>query len=298
MVDPITLAAVGSAVANIGSSLLGDWLAGADEKQKRALEEEAYRLYGDISAPTLEKVLAEKVGPSAMEGLPKDFGNKSARNLALQRIMEMGLSGGNDPESQLALEEGRRAAAAYDQQTQGAIRAGFQRRGLGGAGEAVAAQVAQQQGADRMARSGLEAAADKRSRALAALAQSGAMAGQFEGQDFQQAAQVADARDRIAQFNANLAQQTNLYNSGLQQQDFNNRMGVADRQYQAKMEQAGTYGQRADKKRKQIGGVGQSLGFAGGALGQYMGGAPASGYGQMQPAAPMEYDPNDPRRRR
>lgn len=270
--DPMTLAAIGGTVANVGASLLGEWWAGADEKQKHALEEEAARLYGDISPPTLERVLAEKVGPSAMEGISVDPRLKAARNLALERIMEAGLSGGMDAQGQLALEEGRRAAALQEQQGRAAVRSEARRRGLGGAGEVVGQLAAQQAGANRASLSGLQSGADARSRALQSLSlgmQGGAAA---SSQDFGEAAQVAQARDRIAAFNAQMAQEANRYNAGLGQQEYENQMALADRRYGAKLRQADTYGQRAQRKRGMAGGVGQSLGYLGGAVGQYGGG--------------------------
>lgn len=269
--DPMTLAAIGGTAVNVGASLLGEWWASADEKARAALEEEAYRLYGDVSAPALEKVLAGKLGPSAMEGIPKDAGNKNARNLALQRMMEVGLQGGMDAGSLQATEEARRAGAATAQQGTAAVRADAQRRGLGGAGEVVGMQVAQQRGADRASLGALQGASDARARALQALAQGGGMAAQAEGQDFDQAARVAESRDRIAQFNANMAERANYYNAGLAQQNFDNQLSVTDRKYEAKMGQAGAKGRSADRKRKMVGGIGQAAGTLGPAIGQRWG---------------------------
>lgn len=269
--DPVTMAAVGAGVQVLGG-LLGEWWGSADEEKKRALEQEAYRIYGDISAPTLERVLAEKIGPSAMEGLPKDFGNKSARDRALQRMVEVGMADGMDPGSMLALEEGRRAAALQEQQGRQSVLSAARRRGMGGAGELAASLQAQQSGADRAAYSSTQAAGDARARALQALAQGGGMAAQAEGQDFDRASRVAESQDRIAQFNAGQAERAKYYNAGLQQQEFDNRLGVADRRYQAKMGEAANYGSKADRKRRMVGGIAQGVGYGVGAYGQSGGG--------------------------
>lgn len=284
---PLAGAAIGVG-ANLVGSLLGEWWADADDDKRKALEEEAYRLYGDISAPTLERVLAEQLGPSAMEGLPQDFGNRSARNLALQQLLNMGLEGGVDAGSQLALEQGRRAAALQEQQGRAAVRQEAQRRGLGGAGEVVGQVLAQQAGADRASMGGLQAAADARQRALAALAQGGSMAGQAEAQDFGQAAAVAAAKDRIAQFNAEEASRAKYYNSGLQQQEWQNQLALRDRQYGAKQQQAAGYGNAADRKRAMAGGIGQAVGYGANAYGQYGGFGGAQPQMTGRPATPYE----------
>jgi hypothetical protein len=93
---------------------------------------------------------------------------------------------------------------------------------------------------------GLSAAASARQRALQSLAQGGGMAAQAEGQDFDRAARVAESRDRIAQFNASQAQQANLYNAGLAQQQFNNRMSLTGARYNAMLGRAQQHGRDAE----------------------------------------------------
>lgn len=261
---PVAAGAI-SAGVNVAGGLLGEWLASGDEKKRRALEEEAYRLYGDISAPTLERVLAEKLGPSAYEAMPEDFGNRNARNIAIQRMLEMGNAGGMDAQSLAAMDQGRRAGALQSAQGNAAARQEAQRRGLGGAGAMYGQMAAQQAGQDRSAMVGMQAAGDARSRALAALAQGGGMAGQAEGQDFQRAAGRAEAMDRVAQFNARMAQDAKLYNAGLGQQGFENTMRLTDAKAGAKLGQAAGYGRSADRKRRMVGGAAQGVGYGFGA---------------------------------
>lgn len=269
--DPVTAGAIGAGVQVLGG-VLGEWWGNADEEKRRALEEEAYRMYGDISSPVLERVLAEKLGPSALEGIPQDFGNRGARDRALQRIIDEGMSGGMDEQSQLAVEEGRRAAALQEQQGRQAVFGTARRRGLGGAGELAANLQAQQSGADRASLAGTQAAADARSRALQSLATGAGLASQAEGQDFERAARVAESKDRIAQFNADEASRARYYNAGLGQQEYENRLGLTDRRYDAKLNQAAGYGQRADRKRRMAGGIGQGVGYGIGSYGQSGGG--------------------------
>jgi hypothetical protein len=189
----------------LGTDLLSQWFSRSDRKEQERLEEEALAIYGDASPPTLERMLQERLGTSAMEAIPEDFGQRDLRNAALQQILSMGLQGGMDEGSMLALEQARRASAASEAQGRGAVRQEFARRGLGGAGEAIMQQQAQQAGADRASMEGMQAASDARMRALQALATGGGMAAQAEGQDFERAARIADSKDAFARFNSQLA---------------------------------------------------------------------------------------------
>lgn len=268
MIDPVTGALIGAGL-NVAGSLIGEWWASADEEQRAELEKQAAALYGDISAPTLEKVLAEQMGPSAMEDVQVDAGARQARRDALSRLMEEGLSGGDSAESRLALEESRRATAQQERAQRGALMQNARARGVAGSGLEMAAQLQSQQGgADRNAMAGMQAAADARRRALASLAQGGDMAAGLEADDFGQKSAKAQAADRIAQFNAANRQQANLYNAGLAQQDFQNRMSVADAKAEALYRQSDSAGRRADRKRRVAGGAGQGLGYAATAYGQ------------------------------
>jgi hypothetical protein len=272
--DPYVLSQIGSALLGIGGAAFGEWWASADDAQKRALQMEAQQIYDNMSPPELERIQAATAGDTALAGMPEDFGNKEGRNLALQQMIDMGLQGGMDAGSTLAVEQARRAAAQQEMQGRGAVQQSFQRRGLGGAGEAVLQQQAQQAGADRASVADMQAASDARARALQALATGGGMAAQAEGQDFDRAARIAQSRDAMAQFNAGQAQQANIYNSGLGQQDFQNRLGIADRQYGARQTRAGQYETEAERKRRIAGGVGQTAVGAVDKVGGYYGGKP------------------------
>jgi hypothetical protein len=163
--DPATLATLGGALLNIGAGAFGQWWASADEERKRALQQEAQDLYDNMSPPELERLKAATAGESALGGIPEDFGNRDARNQALQQLISMGTEGGLDAGSLLAVEQARRAAGEQELQGRGAVRQEFQRRGLGGAGEASLQLQAQQAGADRASMADMQGAADARSRA-------------------------------------------------------------------------------------------------------------------------------------
>lgn len=270
--DPITLATIGSSLLGIGASAFGEWWASAPDAEKKALQEKAAQIYENLDAPTLERLQAATAGESAAAGIPEDFGNRDARNTALQQLVEMGSQGGMDAGSQLAVEQARRAAGQQEMQGRGAVRQEFQRRGLGGAAEASLQQQAQQGGADRAAAGDLQAASDARTRALQALATGGQMAGQAEGQDFQRANAIAQSKDSMARFNAEQTGLAARYNAGLGQQDFQNRTAVADRRYGATQTQAKQRETEAERRRRIAGGIGSSLVGATDNIGDYYGG--------------------------
>lgn len=254
-------AAIAGGTALVGG-LLGEWWASSDDEERQKLIDEASALYGDISPPTLEKLLAEKAGASATEGIPKDFGNLQARNRALQALIDEGMSGGQSLQSQLELERARRATAAQETQGRAAIMQQARARGLGGNAALVGQMQAQQAGADRLSMAGLQSAADARTRALQSLAQGGGMAGQAEEADFGRAARVAESRDAMARFNAQQAQQANLFNAQQQQQQFQNRLSLADRQAEARYAKADEASRRGDRKRRLTYGVAGGIGDA------------------------------------
>lgn len=275
----------------LGTDLLAQWLSKADRKEQARLEEEALAIYGDASPPTLERMLRERLGPSAMEALPQDFGNKQARDAALQQLVSMGSQGGMDAGSQLAVEEARRAAAAQEAQGRGAVRQEFQRRGLGGAGEATLQLQAQQGGADREALANMQAAGDARSRALQALATGGGMAAQAEDLDFEKAARIAQSKDAIAQFNAQLA-------TDAIQRDWNNQLGLMDRRYGATQTRADQYGRNAARTQQRVGAYGQAVNDTLSSAGSMVGGMGAPVMTTQPTGQSVPYDPNDPRYRK
>lgn len=257
--DPTVLASIGSSLLGIGTAAFSEWWSSADEQKKRDLLEQAQQIYSSMSPPQVEALRAQRVSDADVRGLDTTGGtNRALRDRALQRIMEMGEQGGMDPGSMLALEQARRSGAAQSAQGQAAVQQGFARRGLGGAGEAVLAQQAQQAGAQNASLLGLQAASDSRMRALQALSEGRAGAQQADTADYEQNARRAESLARIAQFNAEMANRTNEFNAGLQQQGWQNQLGLADRRYGATRARAGDYETEAERKRRTAYAIGQT----------------------------------------
>lgn len=270
--DPLVGGAIGAGL-NIAGGLLGEWWASADDAERQRLLEQAASQYGSVDAPTLERLVAQQVDGSAYEKAPDDFGNKGARNAAIQALMNEGLSGGNTLETQLAQSNAQRAAGQAARAGSQAALQSAQSRGMGGATSTLQAQLAgASQGADRAAQMGLQGAYDARRNALVALQQGGGMAGQAEQADADRDARRREAMDRIALFNAGQRADANRYNAGLGQQDFENRMTVADRRAHGYEMRADEKGQQANRKRRIAGGAGQAAGQFGTTWGAYGGG--------------------------
>lgn len=138
---------------------------------------------------------------------------------ALNQLREIATSGGLTDMDKAQLEEIRTQIGQQVQGQQQAVMQNMQERGLGGSGMELAAKLqATQAGADRAARMGTDVAAQAQQRALAAIAQSGQMAGQIRGQSVQEQQVKAEAADRINAFNAQMAQQAALANQQARQQ--------------------------------------------------------------------------------
>lgn len=244
---------------DILGSIIGSIASAGDRKRQNALEQMALDRYGRISEPILKELQAQLVSTGDWDNLPSDFGNKGARDEAISRIMEEGTSGGMDPQSRLALEEGRQAAAAQESRGRANVRQEAQRRGMGGLGEFLGQMSAQQAGAQSASLSGMHAAADARDRALQALEQGGNMAAQAEGQDFGRASRIAAERSAIARYNADMGMRAQEGNNAISQQRFGNTMQLANAQAGAMQRRADQFGRNANRTASQWAGIGSGV---------------------------------------
>ena len=246
---------------------------------------ENYRSVGQL-APSMERALT--LGPSAMEGVSTDPATRAAQMSALTKLMGISEAGGKDAQFMSDYAKLQNDINANLKGNQGAIQQNLATRGLsGGMSELVARQQAAQSAANRQSQAGLDINAQAQQRALQALMSGANLGGQMQQQDFNQQAQIAQAKDLINQFNTrntqsvlganvdrtNMAQQSNLQNA----QNITN-MGVEERNkaqqinrmtpqqmYENRMEQAGlqTEADAANQARKEQRRSG-NLGFAGG----------------------------------
>lgn len=247
--------------------------AGPDLSRKIFLEE--FKSAG-VLTPEMEKAVdvdATKIGQ-----IQEDPRFKEAQMQALRGMQERGKTGFT-AEERAQLAQSRAEAERSAEAKRGQILAGLRARGAMDSGAGLAAQLGS---SEELASRQLEASDRVSSmagqRALEAMAQSGAMAGQMRGQEFDIARTKATAEDELRRFNVqnqmavqqrnierqNMAQQYNLgqqqrlmeaniqqRNAELQrqraaeQQMYQNKMNVAAMQANAQLGAASQYQQQA-----------------------------------------------------
>jgi hypothetical protein len=179
---------------------------------------------GQLSPEMLETIMQES---SAMEGISADPRLRSAQLTALEKLTQQGQEG-LTASDRLAMNQIQKGNERDASARNASILQNMAQRGMAGSGAELAAQMMSSQAATENAQNqGMNLAAQAQQRALEATAQGANVASQVRGQDFDQAAQVAKARDAINQFNAanrqnvaatnvgqkNQAQAANLQNS-------------------------------------------------------------------------------------
>lgn len=268
-----------------GANLLGGFMGSKDAKKAAKAQADAsariQAMYDAISIPTiadqslqmeegqvlgnynpmLEQLLNQQA--SAMEGVNPSPEYKEMQLNALRKMSGIGQDG-LDEGDEAAFREAQRAVSNDAQAQQASILNNMAQRGtLGGGMELAARLQGAQDSANRLSSAGDKLTQDARARALQALTQTGSMAGDLRGQDFNEQEKVARARDAINQFNVqnqqqlqsrnvneqNRAQLANMqarqamadsnlqmrnneqkYNKELQQQHFRNQMSKVDGQ--------------------------------------------------------------------
>lgn len=177
------------------------------------LKEYYPELYAQVAELNPEIEAAQTLGPSAVEDISVDPRLKQAQMNALNKLIEIGDAGGLTAQDKARLAQIEDQAKADLQGQTGAIQQNLATRGLsGGMSEMVARNLAAQGAANRQAQSGMQVAADAEQRALNAIMQSGQLGGQIGAQDYQQQANLAQARDVINKFNLTNLQDVNQRN--------------------------------------------------------------------------------------
>lgn len=183
--------------------LLGDAFAAGDREEAERIRQQIADLYGPEALAEADR--RATVGPSAMGRVQADPQAVAAQRLALRRLQEDAETVGLTDAERAEMAAGMDEAAQYERGQRGAILADAQRRGVGGSGVELAAQLqAQQGGAMRANRAGLEGAAMAARRRALANMQMGQFGGQMRGQGFEEDSAKARAADEIARFNAQM----------------------------------------------------------------------------------------------
>lgn len=287
-------------MGGVVNSLFGGGDAGAEEmaQTNRLTREQIARLEAiglpsieaqriALESPELVGVLeAEVLGPSALEQVQEDPRLKAAQLSALEGmagLAEQGLGA----EDIAAFNELRRRAAAQAEAQRATALQQMQERGTLGSGIAAQAQLqAGQQASNLLAQQAESQAAQAAAARRAAIGQQANMATQMQQQGLQLAGQKASAKDVINQFNVqnrqnvaarNLAErqriaeagtatanQQQMYNTGLIQQQFQNEIARAGGINAATQNLAGLYSSQAQAAQQaQQAGTGAVLNLAG-----------------------------------
>lgn len=293
-VDPI------SAGIEAGGSLIGGIAGMASAANDRAAArraiERALANYANIPLPDLQRMLAEQLGPSAMEGVSANPELEGDQYGALGELGRIADAGGLTLEDKTNLDAARREAATQAMRQRKSILNLIRRSGSGMLGGAsVAAQLGaagQQQEADALAGAQTNAAAQRR--ATEAVLNRGRLAASQRGQQFGEDAAKAAARDAINKYNTVARQTAQNYNLGLPQQQFSNRMALASGESNALNGVANQYTSDADRTQRTFANMGTGLGQAAGAfVPKPRAAAPATAYDYPDVAAPVRLNEED-----
>lgn len=176
----------------------------------------------DVRFQGTDAVTADRteLGATDFNNVNVDPALKEKQMRALGGLDEIVDGGGLTLKDQANLQKMRTDTAAGDRGRRDAIRQNMAARGMGGGGMDLLAQLQSNQAAtDRDAQTGLDTAAMAQERALNAMMQQGQMAGSMRGQDFDEQSRIAQARDAIAQFNAQNANMMSLENARFKNQN-------------------------------------------------------------------------------
>ena len=154
---------------------------------------------GALTPDQARAILMEK---TAYSDIAVDPTLKNAQMEALNQLKEISDAGGLTIQDRAKLEEVVSRIGQEERGAREAIVQNQQAMGRGGTGMELAAKLIGQQGAaTRASQTGTDIAALAEQRALEAIQQGGALAGNIRGQEFGEQAQIAEAKDALQRFN-------------------------------------------------------------------------------------------------
>jgi hypothetical protein len=193
----------------------------------------AYNEFGSVNQPLLSELqsrvefltqqgiitpeMAQSImqDPSLMEKVTGSPEAQSAQMQALSQLQGISTQGGMTTGDKATLAEINAANAAKERGSREALAMNARERGVGGSGiDMVSQMINQQSAAGNENLQGLEVAKTAQQRALDAIAQSGQLGGQIEGQKFGEQSAKASAQDAINKFNAANRQNVEMTNVG------------------------------------------------------------------------------------
>lgn len=218
-------AAIAAAITSFITMLVG---AGKDA-EAQALRQKMLDQYGPELLPHLERAEAQQMGPSALASMPEDDTLRRSQMNALSELENIYASEGMTDADKAALELANNTVAARANADAAQASQAMAQRGVRNSGLGYALNIqGQQNAANTLGNMARQSQVDARSRALRALEAGAGLAGNIRGDDFRRASELSGAQDRIAMFNATQRADAQRYNLGLSQQDFDNKMLLAN----------------------------------------------------------------------
>lgn len=220
----------GTIIAAAGA-LIGQLVAKGERDAARKELEKFRAMYGDVALPDLEKVIAEQVKKSEAGEVAADPQFREAKMSALGALKDVRDAGGLTLADRAALNKLNNQAARHESAGRAAIKEDMSARGTLGSGNELAMRMDNNQAsAQRSSEAAMDTAGMAQKRALDAMIAGGRMAGEFEGQDYDQRFRAAQARDAMEQWNAARRTDANMYNARLPQQNFQNQLAKLEGQ--------------------------------------------------------------------
>lgn len=188
---------------------------------------------------------AEQLGQSAVSGISADRQAVEGQRSALSQLQELANKGFSE-EDRAAMRTLSRQVGADEQARQASILNEMAQRGVGGSGQELAARLASSQASTgRAAEASDRLAMNQAEARRAALNQLGQQSSQLRAQDYGEKSEAAKARDTINQFNALQRAQTNQYNLGQKQSTADQQAAIKNQQ---EMYNKGLYQQQFQNK--------------------------------------------------
>ncbi len=261
-------ALTGGLGALIGA-IIGNGNANNEEEAIQLILHQAGDDLGKINPAKLQALKAEQMGPSAAEGFTQDKNAVDAQLGALRYMQGVSANKGWTAEDRGRYNDMRNQVSGEDQARRQSILQNAQMRGIGGSGIELANQLAGASlSADRLSNQAFDVNAEASRRALQAAQASGQFGGQMRSQNADEQFQKFGAQDRAAQFNAGLRQQTNMRNQDMEQQRYENDVGLYGERQKLRGAKIDDRRRRAERARTQGEAYGSAAGTMAGGFGE------------------------------
>lgn len=235
-------------------------LADGDRAKAQMLYEKAIDEYGPEVAPELDRLISEQQDNTEFDGVNEDPRLRSSQLNALRSLENEYQTGGMTDADKAAMRLAQDAVSARAGSDYSDINQMLARRGqqMGGMGAAALYSQAGGNAAHALGQMGGQNQIAARDRALRALEAAAGLAGDVRGQDYRVSSDRARAQDAINAFNTRNRQDTNVFNSGLQQQDIENQVMLKDKRNHWRGRLAGQYNGNAERLDETGAGFGQA----------------------------------------